>query len=177
MARKKVDSVDELLEQDTEAEDELNPDVVDNSSVVDDDLDEDSLTLDLDAIDEKAATFQPLPRGTYEAFIEEMNLKKSQAGNPMVEMRYRVKGGEYDKRLVFDHFVLNNEIGKARLKTMLTVLSFSQGGTFDLRKFVDEGEAVGTNIRIKLNITNRGGQKNNQVQEIMPASEDDPFFS
>lgn len=178
--RKPANTVDELLgDQDVsqEEEDLLSPDAQ-GGSTVDDEFDEDSLSIDLDEIDESAATFQPVPAGTYECFIEEFELKRSQAGNPMVAARYKVLDGEYENRLFFDHFVLNNEIGKARLKKLLMELGFQNTGTFSVKDFVASGEAVGTRCRVKVAVTfnKQRNEKQNQVREVMPSASEDPFF-
>lgn len=167
MARKRVETADELME-----DDQLNPD----SGIVEDPDNEDVMTIDLDDIDESAATFQPLPRGVYDAYIETLELTTSQAGNKMIAVRFRIIGGDYDKRLVFDHYVLNNEIGKARLKTFLTVLGFASGGAFNLNEFVNSDEAIGTKCRLKLGVRMQQGEKRQQIQEIMPSADEDPFF-
>lgn len=183
--RKKADTVDELLEddaleneaEDTEEEDLLDPDVPPSGgSVVDDDLDEESLTLDLDEVDEEAATFKPLPAGTYECFIEQMEVKKSSNGNPMASARYKVAEGEYENRLLFDNFVLNNEFGQARLKKMLMQLGFWSEGKFNIKQFVESGEAVGTPLRVQVRVKfDKNYGKQNQIVEITPSAQDDPF--
>lgn len=185
-ARKKavVDDVDAFLNEDTEEteaeeEDLLSPDAEASRNVVDDDFDEDTLSINLDDIDENATSFKALPAGVYECFIEQLELKKSQAGNPMVAARYKISEGEYEGRLFFDHYVLNNEIGLSRLKNMLMALEFSGGeGNFNIKEFIDSGQAIGVPCRVKVTISfNKDrGEKQNQVREIMPSADQDPFF-
>lgn len=171
-----VDEVDEFLEE--EEEDLLSPDANASQNTVDDEFDEDTLTINFDEVDETAVSFKALPPAVYECFIEQFELRKSNAGNPMVAARYKVTDGEYEGRLIFDHYVLNNEIGLARLKGMLMALDFYDGGEFNIKQFVDSGEAVGTPCRIKVTVTfNKDrGEKQNQVREVMPSADSDPFF-
>lgn len=179
--KKVADEVEEFLDDDAEDTDDLlSPDTVaERRTTVDDEFDEDSLIIDFDQVDESAASFAPLPAGTYECFIEQFELKRSQAGNPMIAARYKITEGEYENRLFFDHFVLNNEVGQARLKKTLMVLGLLQPGSFNIKQFVESGEAIGVRCRVKVAITfNKDrGERQNQVREVLPSAEDDPFFS
>lgn len=181
--RKKAESVDDLLNDDTEtetpepaaaADDLLNPDA---KAFVDDDDDLDSLNINLDDIDESQAKFQPIPADTYESFIEVFEDKVSQAGNKMISVRYKVVGGDYANRTLFDNFVLNNEIGRARLKVLLIATGLASEGSLNLKDIIRSGSAIGTRCRVKVVIRMQNGEKRNNVTEVMPSSEEDPFFS
>lgn len=166
------------VEETDEIDDILSPDSASRKAVVDDEFDEESLSIDLDAVDENASSFAPLPAGSYECFVETFELRRSNAGNPMIAARYKITEGEYENRLFFDHFVLNNEIGKARLKKLLLVLGFDVSGNLNVKEFVDSGEIIGVRCLVKVAITfNKDrGEKQNQVRDVLPSAEDDPFF-
>lgn len=180
--RKKAESVEDLLNETEEletptaaaADEDFSPDT---AAFVDDDDNEDALTINLDDIDESAAKFQPIPAGTYEVFIEQFEDKMSQAGNRMIAVRYKVADGEYKNRTLFDNFVLNNEIGRARLKTLLLAGSIASGGSTNLAHIIRDGSAIGVRLRAKVTIRMQNGEKRNNIQEVMPSAEDDPFFS
>ena len=59
------------------------------------------------------------PNGKFNARICEAKLKKSQAGNDMINMKLAIVGPKYNKFPIFENFVLNNEISRGRFSDLL----------------------------------------------------------
>lgn len=51
--------------------------------------------------------FVEVPHGDYEVKIQQMELKLSKAGNPMLSIWFKVVSGEYSNNLIFMNQVLN----------------------------------------------------------------------
>lgn len=59
------------------------------------------------------------PKGKFNARICEAKLKKSQAGNDMINMKLAIVGPKYNKFPIFENFVMNNEIARGRFSDLL----------------------------------------------------------
>lgn len=86
-------------------------------------------TIDINTAAEKAENFTPssgpLPADVYQVQIEKAEVKATNAGNGyMVKVQLRVKGGEFDNRVMFDSMLFEHpnpdavEIGVSRLATL-----------------------------------------------------------
>ena len=155
--------------------DELNPDAqgdVNDINQAGEDME--GMVMDLTDTPEEVG-FEPLPAGIYECIIEQTNFKKSKAGNPMIEWRFKVIDPEFEDRLLFNYTVLNNQFGMADLKkTLVRACPDVDLGNFDPKKFCEEGEALGLPCRVKVKVgTDQNGEPSNDITDILaPADED-----
>lgn len=137
-----------------------------------------NLTLDLDNVSEKQGTFEALPKGTYDAVVDDVEFGDSSKGSPMLTWKFRVDHEEYGKRTFFFYTVLDQEFGKAALKRTILALDLDVNmANFDPAEFADEGEAIGLPCQVKLGIQKYEGEKRNNVKEVLAAAEDDGFLS
>lgn len=139
--------------------------------------DNNGLVFDLTGVEEDK-TFEVIPKGTYDAIVDELDFGDSKAGNPMVTVKYALTGGEYDKRVVFDYWVLSGkgaEFGQSKLKKFLVrVCPEVDLAHFNPKDFSDAGTAVGRELRLTLGIQTQKsgeykGEKRNTVKDILTA--------
>ena len=146
--------------------------------------DAEGLVFDLSDVEEQA--FEVLPRGTYEAIIEEFEYTTAQSsGNPMLKIVYTITSGEFAERKIFDYLVLAGEGAKyslPRLKQLLIrVCPEVNISTFNPSEFADAGTILNRPCQIRLNITTQKsgeykGEKRNQVREVLSANTSGSFL-
>jgi hypothetical protein len=141
--------------------------------------DTEGLTFNLNEVDEPS--FEVLPKGTYQAIVDEFEYTVSQSsGNPMIKVVYQVTEGEFAERKLFDYLVLAGDGAKfaiPRLKQMLIrICPEVDISSFNPQKFADEGTILNRACQIKVNITTQKsgeykGEKRNQIREVLSAAE------
>ncbi len=135
---------------------------------------------------EESKSFEVLPRGTYNAVIDEFEYTTSQSsGSPMIKAVYSVTDGEFAERKVYDYYVLTGEGAKyalPKLKQLLTrVCPEVDLSSFNPKDFAENGDIINRMCQIKLSVTTQKkgeykGEKRNQVKEIMAYSEGSGSF-
>lgn len=140
--------------------------------------DGDNMVLDLDDVNEDGPGFEALPPGIYNCIIENTEYTMSSNNNPMITWVFKVVDAEGEGRLLFNHTVLNNEVGISRLKRTLTrVVPDVDLKAFNPKQFCDEGVAIGLPCRVKVTIRPYQGEKRNNVTDVLqPADEDGGFL-
>lgn len=141
------------------------------------------MTFDLSGVEEDKG-FEVIPKGTYDAVVDELDFGDSKAGNPMVTVKYSIVSPEYENRVIFDYWVLKGkgeDFGLGKLKKFLTRICPDVDITqFNPKDFADTGEAVGRACRIVLGIQTQKqgeykGEKRNTVKDVL-AAEDNSFI-
>ncbi len=136
-----------------------------------------NLVLDLENIDESGPTYEALPPGIYNCIIDNTEYGLSSKSNPMITWVFKVVDPEYEGRNLYNHTVLNNEAGLARLKrTLLRVVPDVNLKEFNAQKFCDEAVAIGFPCRVKVRIRPYQGQRRNDVTDVLPAAEEGSFL-
>lgn len=131
-----------------------------------------NLVLNLDSVDEKAGGFEAMPKGEYEAIVDECELGESSKGAPMITWKFKITEEPYNKRTLFWYTVLNLDFGKAALKKALIAMGLDiDWANFDVQEFCDNGDAIGMPIRIKVGIQKYEGEKRNNVKDVMASAE------
>jgi hypothetical protein len=140
--------------------------------------DEESLVYDLNAVSEPS--FDVLPKGTYNAVVDEFEFTTSQSsGAPMLKAVYSITDGEYAERKIYDYYVLTGEGAKysmPKLKQLLArVCPEVDLGTFNPPKFAESAIIINRCCQLVLSITTQKkgeykGEKRNQVREILAAA-------
>ena len=125
--------------------------------------------------------FEVLPKGTYDAVVEELEYTQSQSsGAPMIHATFSIVGGEYEGRKIHDYYTLTGkgaEFSLPRLKQLLLrVCPEVDIGTFNPQEFADSGVAINRMCQLKLNVQTQKkgeykGEKRNSVREILPAAD------
>ena len=148
--------------------------------------DTEGMTFNLNDVEESASSFEVLPKGTYNAIVEEFEFTTSQSsGAPMVKCVYSIIDGEFAERKIFDYYVLTGEGAKfalPRLKQLITrVCPDVDSTTFNPAKFADSGVIINRQCRINLGIQTQKkgeykGEKRNNVKEILAADAGEASF-
>lgn len=137
------------------------------------------MVFDLGGVEE--ASFEVIPRGTYNAIIEDLEFTESQSsGAPMLKAVFSITDGEYAERKVFDYYVLTGEGAKYSLPKLKQLVSRVcpevDLASFNPAKFAEDGVAVNRACQIKLAVTTQKkgeykGEKRNNVREILSAAD------
>ena len=148
--------------------------------------DTEGMVFNLNEVEEQASSFEVLPKGTYNAIVEEFEFTTSQSsGSPMIKCVYSIIDGEYTDRKIFDYYVLTGEGAKyalPRLKQLITrVVPEEDSTSFNPVKFAESGVIINRQCRITLGIQTqkRGeykGEKRNNVREILAANSMETSF-
>ena len=64
------------------------------------------MVFDLSGVEENKG-FEVIPKGTYDAVVDELDFGDSKAGNPMVTIKYSITTPEYENRVIYDYWVLS----------------------------------------------------------------------
>ena len=148
--------------------------------------DTEGMVFNLNEVEEQSSSFEVLPKGTYNAIVEEFEFTTSQSsGSPMIKCVYSIIDGEYADRKIFDYYVLTGEGAKyalPRLKQLITrVVPEEDSTSFNPVKFAESGVIINRQCRITLGIQTQKkgeykGEKRNNVREILAASEGSNAF-
>lgn len=137
--------------------------------------DTNGMVFDLTGVEEDKK-FEVIPKGTYDAVVDELEFGDSKAGNPMVTVKYTLTSPEYENRVIFDYWVLagkGEEFGLAKLKKFLIrVCPDVDLTSFNPKNFADAGDAVGRQCKLTLGIQTQKqgdykGEKRNTVKEVL----------
>ena len=148
--------------------------------------DTESMVFNLNDVEEQPSSFEVLPKGTYNAIVEEFEFTTSQSsGSPMIKCVYSIIDGEYADRKIFDYYVLTGEGAKyalPRLKQLITrVVPEEDSTSFNPVKFAESGVIINRQCRITLGIQTQKkgeykGEKRNNVREILAANSMETSF-
>lgn len=146
--------------------------------------DTEGMVFNLNEVEE--SSFEVLPKGTYNAIVEEFEFTTSQSsGSPMIKCVYSIIDGEYVDRKIFDYYVLTGEGAKyalPRLKQLITrVVPEEDSASFNPVKFAESGVIINRQCRITLGIQTQKkgeykGEKRNNVREILAANSMETSF-
>lgn len=132
----------------------------------------------------KGGDFEALPDGNYEVALNQLELKESKNGKPMVAIRFKVLEGEYKGRLIFVNQVVNSGFGIHKcnelLKAMCTYVnditvefkSYTQYNNLLLDVFQKLEQDYSFNLEQSTNEKNKD-YKNYKIVEVF--SEEPPF--
>lgn len=141
-------------------------------------MENNTLVLNLDNVDASALEFTALPKGEYECIVEDVEFKFSKNGAPMLTWKFKVVDGEFAKRILFNHTVLNNDFGIAMLKkTIVSSGCEVDMASFNPQEFSDNGDAIGLPILLKVGIQTYDGKKTNNVKDVLPSASVGSFWS
>jgi hypothetical protein len=136
------------------------------------------LVFDLSGVEEDKG-FEIMPKGDYEAIVDELTFGDSSSGNPMITVKYKIVAGEFEGRVVYDYWVLNgkgSEFGLAKLKKFLVrVTPEVEIGEFKPADFAEDEVAVGRELVLSLGIQKQTkgdykGESRNTVRDIAAPS-------
>lgn len=137
------------------------------------------LVFNLDDVEE-AKGFEVLPKGDYNAVVDELEFGESSTNNPMFTVVYSITDAEHENRKVYDYWVLGGkglEFGLQKLKQFLTrIVPEANLAAFSPEEFADSGIAIGRPVVLSLKIQTQKkgeykGEKRNQVAEVKAATD------
>ena len=76
----------------------------------------DNFNVELEGVEVQSGEFGAFPEGIYEAQADTWEQRDSAQGNKMLKVAFKILGPEYQNRLIFEYFVLNNQVALSRLK-------------------------------------------------------------
>ena len=95
----------------------------------------------------KVQSLEPLPAGVYTATIVKAELGVSKAGNEKIDMQWKIEGGAYDGRVIFDTLTFT-EKALFRVKATLQGLGFPA----DFKGNVSAEDLVGRTAKLTVDI-------------------------
>ena len=127
--------------------------------------------FDADKVPE--STFDAIPAGDYRACMIESERKPTKAGDGhLLSVKWRIAGGEFNNRTVFDNFNLWNAsaAAKARAEKDFAKVCIAVG----VRKPGDSNELHGLPLVITLEVGEYNGQPKNEITDYKAATVSKP---
>jgi hypothetical protein len=121
------------------------------------------LTLDYNLEDVEEKSFEPLPAAQYFAQIvnpDDVELKESSTGKPMLKIVWTVQDGEFTGRKIFDNVVLSVDW---KVKQYADIAGIESGTELDTEDF------VGVEALLDVVQDTYQGKVNNKIKTILPA--------
>lgn len=117
----------------------------------------------------KVQGLEPLPAGSYTATITEATLGVSKANNEKIDIKWKIEGGQYDGRIIFDTLTFT-EKALFRVKATLQGLGFAK----DFKGDVKADDLIGRTAKIAVDIQAGNGidetgepyQPRNRVKKV-----------
>lgn len=135
-----------------------------------------NLVLNLDNVEESKG-FEALPKGKYDAVVDDCEFGESSKGSPMITWKFKLDSEEYGKRTLYYYTVLDQSFGLSNLKKTLIALGIDiDFAAFNPAEFCDAGEAIGIPVTLNVGIQKYEGEKRNTVKEVLPAEEAGSFM-
>lgn len=111
-------------------------------------------------------TYEPIPKGSYEAFVNSVQRKKTQNGDDMFNVRFVIAEGQFKGRSLFSNFVLKEEL-KWKLQKLLIATGLVQPRTKTSFTLSDEAqELVGRKVGLKVGEAEYNGEMRPEVKDI-----------
>lgn len=105
-------------------------------------------------------TYEPIPKGNYEAFVNSIQMKKTQAGEDMLNARFVIADGQFKGRSLFSNFVLREDL-KWKLQNLILASGLHTARTAgNVRLSDDCSELVGKKVGLKV----ADGEYNGEVR-------------
>lgn len=135
-----------------------------------------SLVIDMDEVEE--ASFEVVPKGTYDCIIEDVKFQLSKSsGKPMWNVVLVVVDGEYANRKLFTFMSFSEKALPMTKRQINRIAPELLSKTFDPKKIADEGLLVGKHVRAKVKIEKYEGEDRSRVQDLLaPAGGGDDFL-
>lgn len=136
-----------------------------------------NMTFDLSEVNEKGAGFEAMPKGTYEAIVDDVEFGESKKGSPMMTWKFKLTETPYEKRTLFFYTVLDQSFGLAALKKTLICLGLDVDfTTFNPQELADSGDAIGLPLKVVVGIQKYEGEKRNTVKTVETSTEGNGFM-
>lgn len=129
----------------------------------------DGFELDLNDVDENAGGFTAIPRGNYQAIVDDVIYGNSQrSGNPMWTWTFEVCEGEYTGRKLFFHSPFTPNM-ISRVKRVLTRVAPELANTkFNPKEVAESGALLGKRATLRVDVRKYEGENRNNVKDVLP---------
>lgn len=125
-----------------------------------------SLVIDLSNVE--ALKFEVVPKGIYDAMIDELSFGKSKAsGAYMFTIVLKIEGGDYDGRKFYSYASFSPKAIKGTKTTLMRIDPVLFAGQFNPEKIANDGVLLGKSVRIKIDVGEYNGEPQSQVKSIM----------
>jgi hypothetical protein len=105
-------------------------------------------------------TYEPIPKGNYEAFINSIQMKETQAKEPMANARFVIADGQFKGRSLFSNFVLREDL-KWKMQNLILASGLHNSRTPGKVTLSDDwSELVGRKVGLKV----ADGEYNGEVR-------------
>ena len=94
-------------------------------------IDVEGLKSDVKDVEENGGSFKEIDPGTYEVEIENMELKETKKGDPMMSLKLKILDGDFKGQYIFYNQVLTNGYGIHSANTFLRSLESGIEVEFD----------------------------------------------
>ncbi len=117
-----------------------------------------------------AKTYTPIPEGDYDIFVERCEEKTSSKGNQMLALRFKIDGGEYDGRLLFENILLDHEkpvvveMGQRKLHGLMLLTGVTAP------KAADDFVGKAFKAKVKVFKDKSTGELKNEISFALPAA-------
>jgi hypothetical protein len=122
-----------------------------------------SLVIDLGGI--QALTFEALPKGIYDAVLDEFTYGPSKSSNkPMFTAVWKVEGGDYDGRKLYQYYSFSEKAIRGTKAQLMRLDAEKFAGQFNPTAIAESGEMLGTRKKLKVTIQDgQNGEPSNSV--------------
>lgn len=128
-----------------------------------------AMVIDMENISE--ASFEVLPKGTYDCVIEKCDFAMSKSSDkPMWNIQLTVVDGEYKDRKLFTFMSFSEKALPMTKRTLGRIAPQLISTTFDPKKIADEGTLVGTLVKAKTIIETYEGEKKTRIKDMLAPS-------
>lgn len=136
---------------------------------------EEGMIIDLSGTDENASSFVVIPKGIYDAVIDECNYSLSQrSNNPMWTwiLELEESAGDFKGRKVFFHLPFTANM-LPRIKKVLNRVAPDLAATkFNPKEVADQGTLSGVRCKVRLDQRRYEGEMRNNVRDILPPGQE-----
>lgn len=139
----------------------------------DNNIDVEGLKADEQEIEENGGLdYKEVPHGTYEVAIDQMELKESKKGDPMLSIWFKIVAGEFKGSIIFYNQVLTTGFGIHNAKEILRSLDSGLIVEFDSYKqfndlIMDIFEIVNENLEYAIEYgKNKKGYNTYKITEV-----------
>jgi hypothetical protein len=119
----------------------------------------------------KEMTFETIPKGIYDAEVDEITYGMSQSSNaPMWTVRYNITQAPYENRKMTQYLSFSRKAlpgTKSNIMRLAPELSQAQ---FAPETIAQQGTLIGRTCRIRVGIQDYEGQDRNNVSGVLPAA-------
>lgn len=97
---------------------------------------------------------EPIPAGTYLATVVEAKAGKSTTDNPKIDVQWKIEGGEFANRRVFDTISFH-EKSLARTKTVLMAMGLPKTFNGEVTEIAEQITGVTANITVSIDVSDK----------------------